>query len=442
MNQYKLVQCNSVNEIILYFILFFTIILSRDTLFTAIDLGFFRAIIISFIFIIVITGILLIKNRIYYKKNIDRLYFSGILIASIIVISLLKLDFQMYIISIIFYCFTGLLFTYLYSFESFFSKFSNIMVLLSIFSLICTYGIRFILFPNGIINENIPMITNSEGLTFFNFKLCYVVALPYYVRNFGIFREPGVFQFFLMLPLIYELLIHKDKKRWFNIIVLLIAIISTVSTVGYFTMFLVLITYLIKTVKTRVITLRDVSLFIIFITLSIVIGVFLYFNNTQIYDIVNEFIKKITTINESNTARIGSLVTNLKIFFHNPILGEKFSFVQAASTHNTNSSFSLFAIFGSFIGIIHLILFYMLSQKSSKNIIVNILVFIILIISINTQFLIGNSLFWIIMFTPFMESRDTISLKFISITNILQFLSKIKQKVDRYFREFLDKNIN
>lgn len=400
-----------INDILMYSIIFTTIIFSRDTLITSIGLGFYKSFIIYLVVITILISLVILLNKdikvelLNIKKefSINILLFLGL----IIITSLIKLDFQMYILSIIIYILIAYMFITIFKFDDFFKKLSNIMVFLSIISLIFCYAFRdTILFPNGVINSNIPIVENSSGLKFFNFELSYVVALPYYIRNFGIFREPGVYQIFLIIPLVYELLIEKKKMRYFNISILIITVFSTFSLTGIIVMILIIFTYFIKMIFERRVT-KSIVRILIFITISsLILGIFLYMLNSNFSSVVNESIIKITTINPSSSARLESALNNISLFLRSPVWGNDFSVVQEASIHNTNSSISIFAIFGFFVGALHLFYLYIFSERVSNNKIIRGMVILIFLLLFNSQFLLGNIVFWIVIFSAFMRVED------------------------------------
>ena len=116
-------------------------------------------------------------------------------------------------------------------------------------------------------------------------------------------------------------------------------------------------------------------------------------------------IEKLFSKNDSLEARKESIIKPLQLYLVNPILGHKYINVVEITPHNTNTTINMFAIYGIIAGIVHLILLYLFVKKLEQPKIVTILIFIILIISINTQFLIGNVVLWIFMFSYFMRDK-------------------------------------
>ena len=414
MTVYKINNNKVANEVSLYILILLTIVLSRDTLVTSVKLGFYKSFIIYGAIIFIFMLLFLVNNHRNFKINKNSTLIFAIYLGLIMLSATIKMDFQMYIISIIFYIFLAYFFIYIFTFEDFLSKYSNIMVVVGLLSLICTYFIRIIIYRFGL-GDQISLVTNSSGLRFFNFGVAYVVALPNYIRNFGIFREPGVYQFFLIIPLLYEVFIRKNKKRYFHIIILIATLVSTFSLVGMVALALIALIYFVELIinykKDKVCYKRELKIIVYLIVISMVIFGLLYFLNDNFKGTINQLVLKAVTSNDSSSSRMESLINNIKAFLSSPIIGRKFAYVQGLSGDNTNSLFSLFAIFGVFTGILTTILHYRMAKMISKNKIINIVIFTILIMITNTQFLIGNSLYWIILFSVLMKNRSSVHSK-------------------------------
>lgn len=401
--KYKLFKNNILNEAYLYLLVIICLTLNRDTLISSIGIGFINSLIIQ-VFIIGVTSIIIIAK---YRSELlvqENSFWTMIGFFVIILFStLLKMDFQMYIISIMFYIYTAFLLSQIYLFRDFFNKFSDVMLILSIYSLIACYCLRPILFVHGNTNPSFIVVTNSANTPFFNLGLSYVVAQPYYLRNFSIFREPGVYQFFLLIPLIYELLVFEGKKiRWLRILSFVLSILSTFSPPGILVMGLIFVIFVMKQIYEKKMTKKNaiaVGALLLFIFLAIFI---LYFSKQEFSDLISQTIFKIFTINESSSARLNSLNISITNFLLSPLWGVQFSKIVSENGNCTNSTFSMMAIFGLFAGCLFTWLQYLFTKLLSHNKLLKISMLIVLIVMVNTQFLLGNIVFWIFAFTPFM----------------------------------------
>ncbi|MFR1707969.1 MAG: hypothetical protein ACLSV2_03630 [Clostridium sp.] len=400
---YDLFKNELLNNLIKYILIFLTIILSRDTLITSIKLGFNKSFIFYVIAIFIVIVLLFSNNKGNIKIKVEATRNILVFIGILAIVSIIKLDFQLYIMSIIFYISVAYLFIYLFKFDEFFQKLSNIMCVLAVISLISLYCLKGILFPGGIVNANMPIVANIENLKFFDLGLSYVVAFPYYMRNFGVFREPGVYQFFLLIPLIYELLLNKNNLRYINIAILSITIISTFSLVGICVLGIVITVHILKLALEKRMTKKNIYILLMIAFLFIIVVYSLYLTNYSFKSIIKESFKKAVTINESTSTRGLALERNLKLFLKSPILGNDFSNVNNEFAHNTTSTLSIFAIFGLFSGILHVLFQLEFARKVSSNKLIVALTFIGVMLMINTQFLLGNTLFWVFTFSVFMS---------------------------------------
>lgn len=82
------------------------------------------------------------------------------------------------------------------------------MAVLAVYSL-AAFALR-PLADRGILTP--PVFANAYGGEFYNYILAFVPETMVRDRNFGIFREPGVYQFFLFLAL-YLCFYHMAGKR-------------------------------------------------------------------------------------------------------------------------------------------------------------------------------------------------------------------------------------
>ena len=97
-------------------------------------------------------------------------------------------------------------------------------------------------------------MVNTSGMSFYNLFIVVIPKIYYYssimVRNFGLFREPGVYQMYIILALIIQLFIFSKPNLKITIMYILV-LISTFSTTGYIALLLLLGTYMVKRNKNR-----------------------------------------------------------------------------------------------------------------------------------------------------------------------------------------------
>lgn len=389
----------------MYLYIFLMLLLCRDSLVSTTILGFPK----SFFLTLIIS----IPNFIIFIKKIKaeglksyRVYIFIILVLSIILTMIIKSDYQLYNFSLLVFIFIGFVVSYVYEYKEFIKVFINIMIFISMYSLITTYLFKPLIIHTGI---NFPTIINSVNNVFYNFIFSFALTAESYIRNFGFFREPGVYQVFIILALIFLTFVKnikiKSRKKIIYTLIFTVTILSTFSTTGIILLALFFTTYIVKLIRDGKMNRK---VFIIITTITIICILIL----TLLYNIIPSFretlrfsIEKIFTPNESLSARQESIIVPLKLYLNSPIFGQKYIDVVEAIDHNTNTTINMFAIYGLLTGVIHIMLIYLLIKKMKQPKSVSALIFIIFIVAINTQFLIGNSVLWIVMFSCFMEDK-------------------------------------
>lgn len=402
-SKFKEINCitnhSVINELLLYLFIFASIILTRDTLITTIKVGIRNSSIAYIILVAVLLILTLITNKKSLVLRIDSIAFCGALTLISIVTTLIKLDFQPFLVAIIL-CYAYALFTlHIFTLESFYSKFSNIILALATYSLFTHYILRPFLFVGNSPSQLVPIIYNSSKIAFFDFKFSFVLARHDYYRNFGLFREPGVYQFFLSLALIYECLLNQNKKRWIHIILLSLTILSTFSLPGFLSLFLIFVIFALNALPKM--NFRKNMIIFAFISILIVTVVYIYFSNNNIVKItVIEMFKKISLNNVSSNVRLNSIINEITLFLRHPLIGTTYNNIMVLKGYSANSYFSILAHFGFLAGVMLVISQILFSKLISDKLLSRILAFILFFILAGTQYLLTNPLFWILIFTP------------------------------------------
>ena len=170
-----------------------------------------------------------------------------------------------------------------------------------------------LIFGIALINRKIfsifPTFTNIIWNQWYNLGICYI-PINTTLRNYSIFREPGIYQFFLIISLLYCLKYNFKIKRIF---VYILATISTYSTTGILALGLVLIFY----IKTKSPNLREKKIKRLIIICLFLIILFLnklsnfFSSDSIVFGKIFKF-----TESKSFIARFASISTNLDIFFN------------------------------------------------------------------------------------------------------------------------------
>jgi len=240
--------------------------------------------------------------------------------------------------------------------------------------------INIILINSGV-EKQFPSYTAENGYyvrsLFFIFNSSTTAKLKgiSFVRNPGIFWEPGILQIAGNL-LFYLFFFEKIKSHLIDKIVTIIVILSTFSTTGYIIMSIQILIYLIQNRKNR----KYIILYVIFIMPIVLFNLMDKINNRNEY---GSFYFRLYDIN-----------VGLKIILNNPLLGIGYNFnsyLDSISSFNSiansqviransNSIIQLYVYFGLVIG--SLFLFYLYKQKifTYKK-----LVFIIILFSLMSE---------------------------------------------------------
>lgn len=425
--KYNITNNDKINKILLYFIIMSLIYLSRDSLFATSILGFHIAQIALLFIFITICSVFAInnKNKLLEILKSSKIKFLIISTIFVIVIMLLKMDFSLMYLSTLICLYYSVFIYYTYSFDELMKALVKIILLISAYSLITTYLGKTI-FPI----DYIPTFKNPTNLEFLNYLFSYSVNLPGYLRNFGCFREPGVFLFFLVLSFYLNYKYNKNVKQLFAYsIILVITMFSTFSSVGLvaIVVFALGIFFDKKLHQNKVIKWS-----IALVLLLLIVFIVLVINNptllpNDLYWELHSQIMKFTNINASLAPRLQSIIINLELFINNIFVGNAVETVMYALDHNTSTTmimFSMFGIFGGLFSVYIWLLFFL--DKNVKNLtkIHNFLFILSIFMTFNTQNLITNFFFWgiplIYLFEENKIENDCLTFK----TTINKYLNK------------------
>lgn len=259
------------------------------------------------------------------------------------------------------------------------------------------------IFP-GIVNY-LPTITNTTGYQYGNLLLTVIPHDVMYVpfRNYGIFREPGVYQFYLNLALIFLLNERKLAKSW-RFYAVLLALVFTFSTAGYILCMCVFVMYFfLGKLELRANT-------VIPMVMGALVLLFLFARGIIRAD--GAVFSKLFTSNSSTNSRFGSIFVDFYLSLSKPIFGNGYEFVEdnfkliARNTyglkqmHNTNTVMKMLAVHGFVMtplflsGIALFCKKYMVKRAS-------LFFFILLVAMLSASDLIFNPIIYIIMFYGF-----------------------------------------
>lgn len=398
---------NKVNIYIAIYI-FGIILLSRNTMISSVILGFKTSFFISIVLLIPITLIFfkkVRKNHLDMKKTIIMGTFVFTLLLSIV----MKRDWQLYNVSVIYYIISGIMLATIIKFQTFKKIYINIFFVLAIFSIVTTYVFKPILIESNVQEqmEKVGLIVNnSSEYKFLNLGLGFALFQKNYIRNYGIFTEPNFYQFYIIIAMIMILFCNTEKLRrieYVKLAVFIATLISTFSSAAFIGLVLIAITKLIDIIIRNKDDKRKVMLILVCILILCIVLA----NLECVRKIIYETYKKITTINESSESRFGSLKFTVEKIIESPLIGNDIAYIMGYKNFLTNTTFSFAAIYG----IIQLLYITYFSYKfvEANEIKQGWLKFIalcIVVVSYNSHAYIGVQSFWMILLVTFNLIRE------------------------------------
>ena len=170
-------------------------------------------------------------------------------------------------------------------------------------------------------------------------------------RNWGPFWEPGAYQAFLNVALIFTLFIREKKgKHWIlSSIVFTVAVISTLSTTGYLALFFIYLAYTFSNNKEKGFTNTFGK--IALICLALIGAIYVVFYSDLFESVVT------TKLQNEDTSRYQFVIYGMKAFAESPLIGNGASLSSVihsfagSDISRTNTFVAMFAIFGVLPGV-------------------------------------------------------------------------------------------
>lgn len=311
----------------------------------------------------------------------------------------LKQDWQLMYFSILICLLFAIFLTFFTDLQKAARHYVVILTVLGAYSMLTTYGVRELAQSGQI---QVPVFYNSQGWDFYNFGFSYAVTRELWHRNCGIFREPGVYQFFVLLAVYlnnYWVDWDRPWKLWLCNVTLAFTMLTTFAIGGFAEMglFIVFVYFDKKWYREKWGKIAGVCFTAAMIA---VIGYVVYrvlytfFENTILYEFYDMFIRLFTK-SDSSTDRWDAIVTNLRFLRESPLVGNPVAQVLHGTEHNTSSTLLLYAILGIVGGTVNVAAWIALLWRRNRNLFGNLMLLVILFLSFNTQNLVANVFFWL-----------------------------------------------
>ena len=308
------------------------------------------------------------KRRYIFNKGFTRLKNFFIAFAGLIICSAL-FNFDLrggYVVTILLYL-AGFIYIGYVPVNKFLSLFEKIVWWIALLSII----VYFINIAYPAFTNIFPKITNTKDFPFAN---CFVTVIPLVSgsganRLFGPFSEPGVYQIYLNLALLFHIYLT-GRLELKKALVYITAIVLTQSTTGYICLGIFLLLYVLESKKNR-------NRYYNYIMSLVIISAVAYaFTRTTLLSLESDVFAKFTDDSVSTISRMASVTANFEIFLSHPIFGvgfteitdlfkskciELYSFSEGIA--NTNTILFQFASLGLFYGILWCYSFYLFFRR-------------------------------------------------------------------------------
>lgn len=304
------------------------------------------------------------------------------------------------------------IYTIVYDFKTFVKIYVKVMYFLSVMSLILYFGSNII--PQMV--TKLPVVYNVLGNPAYNMFFSTIHINDYLIRNQGIFWEPGAFQTFINLALIFTLFFLQEIKIRY-LVVFAITLFTTFSTTGYIVGIGIILVFLLfprKTIHDE--KIRKVNKIIIGIIILIIVFVIGFGNLStsakyQIFGKVATYMENSESSKMSSTSvRIDAIIVPIEHFFDSPLFGNGSTgmadiALESGYSMNTATIINWFSMFGIFMGIIMNYGLY----KSMKNLpvkkIVQLLLYLLFLISLISEDYVRNPSIIVFAYLGYQHTR-------------------------------------
>ena len=381
--------------------------LARDTLVTSSIFGF-NASQFLMLGVIAVTaaGFLIVCRKEWKAIVTDKRVAVLVLLSAVLLFPMIaKRDFQMMYLSILLGVWVAVFISYFRSLEDVAKVYIQVLAVLGAYSVLATYILRPLLIDTGFVK--MPVFYNQIGVQFHNFGLAFVSDSYVKMRNFGIFREPGVYQFFLILALFlnnYVVSWESKKKMWVLNGVLAVTMLTTFATGGVAELFLLaVVVFFDKKLYKKKIAWVIIGMGAA--ALAAAVWMIVAEQGDTYWELYSMVIGKFVNKQDSFSERGMAVFADLFFFFSHPIVGEKLVTVLHAVENNTTSTLVMYAAFGVLGGSLAVDAWFALIWDKNRKRIVNLMLVLIMFLSFNTQNLTADVFFWLFPILAVVERR-------------------------------------
>lgn len=262
---------------------------------------------------------------------------------------------------------------------------------------------------------------------FQNYNLLYMgrkIIANYYIfvynvlgmRNYGMFWEPGAFQCFLSVALIFEY--YRTDSSKYRFFLFIIASITTFSTTGYLSIGIILFLILLKNRSSN--GHSSIRKFAVLITPVLILAIFTY--QGFLFSGKGSAFGKLTSFVEdkeyvgggeisSASVRYFSVIKPFEEFIESPLIGCGYENLQKKTFKytqdmNTCTFINYFAIYGVFAGVLFLVGFYRFGIPFERGVFLKMLLFVLFFTITMSENVVRIPIFIIIAFYGLIHCKD------------------------------------
>ena len=394
MNYYPFPE-NKYSKVVIGAVLLALLLLTRDAMYSMMVWDFYTCQYLS----LGIIGILGLAFLLVNRKNLKAIVTDSrmcLILLAVVVTALpmvAKGDFQLMYFSIILGMLFAVFLSYFKTLEDTARWYVVTMCVLGVWSILCAYVLRLFI-DSGLVSAT--KYINGAGFEFYSFVFSIVPDTYVKTRNFGIFREPGVYQFFLMVGLFlnnYVISWESEKKYWIANGILAVTLLTTFATGGMIELCLLIAVlffdkkwYRSKAILAAIAVMAVAGAAVVWYCISV---------KNDLYWALYDMVMKFTQNPESTGSRLGSIAMGVGIFFDHPFVGAKVETVLHSMVDYTTSTLILYNIFGILGGTLNVAGWFALVWSRERRVVVNLALLLILFMAFNTQNLTWNIFFWL-----------------------------------------------
>lgn len=372
---------------------------ARSTMYTSTFLGFTlsQAVMIGTIVLIGFTFLAVNRKKLKAVLTDQRMLLFGMAAMVILLPMLVKGDWQLMYFTILLSWFFAIFLTYFTTVEELGKYYVLVMTALGALSLVGLFVLKPMVHMGWIPGNPFD---SPGGWHMFNFGLTFVcdknLHMVNALRNFGIFREPGLFQIFLFVAIQlnnYTADWDRPWKMWTVNAILFMTLLTTFATggvlaLGVYIVFLFFDKGLYRDRRMQILAAAVVTAGILLLVYALRKG------GSWAYELIG-MVEKFVYRSYSFDARIESVVADAELFISHPLFGADMNTVVYAVANNTATSAILFAVFGIVGGCVHVLSWAALAWRKERHWLMNVILMVILFIPFNTQNVMHDMFFWL-----------------------------------------------